>query len=94
MLRLTNDASAAVADMRTERGLSEEYGLRLYTATSDDGQRAIRLEFVETPRKGDEVADADNARVFVARELADALDGRVLDVTQDDADPRLVLQPA
>jgi Fe-S cluster assembly iron-binding protein IscA len=93
MLKLTNDASATVADMRTERGLSEDYGLRLYVAASGENGRSIHLEFVEAPRDGDEVAESGDERVFVAHELADALDGRVLDAT-DAAVPQLVLQPA
>jgi Fe-S cluster assembly iron-binding protein IscA len=92
MLTLTPDATAAVARIRSQRGLPDEYGLRLYTSANADGRRSIQVQLVDAPIEGDEVAASNGANVFVAPELSDALDGRVLDATTEGAETRLVLQ--
>jgi Fe-S cluster assembly iron-binding protein IscA len=96
MLEITSEATGVVQALRTQRGLPDGCGLRMY-ANTDDGsnsQRAVRLGFVEEPIPGDAVAEQDGERIFVAPEVADMLDGRVLDADEIDGETKLVLHPA
>jgi hypothetical protein len=65
--------------------------MRLYTDAAQDGQQALRITFTEEPAPGDEVTGAAPTPVFIAAELAPALDGRVLDVDGSGDETRLVL---
>lgn len=95
MLQITPEATGVVRAMREERGIPDEYGLRVYSDTTDDGQQAIRLGFADEPFEGDQVNEgaAESTRVFVSPDLADALDEIVIDVDQAGAETRLVLRP-
>jgi hypothetical protein len=99
MLQITPEATGVVRAMREERGIPDEYGLRVYSDTTDDGQQAIRLGFADEPFEGDQVneggagAAEEATRVFVSPDLAEALDDIVIDVDEAEAETRLVLRP-
>jgi Fe-S cluster assembly iron-binding protein IscA len=93
MLQLTPEANGVVRAMREERGIPDEYGLRVYSDSTDDGQQAIRLGFADEPFEGDKVTEDEAARVFVSPDLAEALDDIVIDVDQAGEETRLVLRP-
>lgn len=93
MLQITQEATGVVQEMRAQRGIPDEYGLRVYSDNTDDGQQAIRLGFADEPFEGDQVTEAEAARVFVAPDLADALADIVIDVDQAGEETRLVLRP-
>ena len=93
MLEITPAASDVVQNLREQRGLPDGCGLRVY-ANTDEGensQRAVRLGFADEPFAGDQVAEQDGERVFVAPEVADLLDGSILDVDGSGDDAKLVL---
>jgi Fe-S cluster assembly iron-binding protein IscA len=96
MLQITPEATGVVRAMREERGIPDEYGLRVYSDTTDDGQQAIRLGFADEPFEGDQITEApadENTKVFVSPDLADALDDIVIDVDEAGTETRLVLRP-
>jgi len=93
MLQITQEATGVVQEMRAQRGIPDAYGLRVYSDNTDDGQQAIRLGFADEPFEGDQVTEAESARVFVSPDLADALADIVIDVDRDDEEIRLVLRP-
>ena len=93
MLQITQEATGVVQEMRAQRGIPDGYGLRVYSDNTDDGQQAIRLGFADEPFEGDQVTEAESARVFVSPDLADALADIVIDVDRDDEEIRLVLRP-
>jgi len=93
MLQITQEATGVVQEMRAQRGIPDDYGLRVYSDNTDDGQQAIRLGFADEPFEGDQVTEAEAARVFVSPDLADALSDIVIDVDQAGEETRLVLRP-
>jgi iron-sulfur cluster assembly protein len=78
MLRLTETAAAAVANLVEAEGL-DEGGLRLTAERDEQGEIGIHIEVAPEPVEGDEVVDAHGARVFLDPSAADALDDKVLD---------------
>ncbi len=81
MLQVTTNAASALADTRAQRGLPDHYGIRIFgsaTATPDM-KSAFQFRFVEEPQADDEVTEAEGTRVFLAPEVAPALDNSVLD---------------
>lgn len=63
MLTLTDNARHALQEIATSAGLPEEGGLRI--AESSEQQGSFELSLVPQPAAGDEVIEADGARVFV-----------------------------
>lgn len=94
MVQITQEATGVVQTMREQRGIPDDYGLRVYSDNTDDGQQAIRLGFADEPFEGDQVTEAESARVFVAPDLADALADVVIDVDEAGEETRLVLRPS
>ncbi|MGH8998665.1 MAG: hypothetical protein ACRDY7_04670 [Acidimicrobiia bacterium] len=92
MLQVTNSAVSALASARTQTGLPDHFGVRIFASGSpnSDTQPGYQLGFVEEPETNDQVAEVEGTRVFVAPEVADSLDNAVLD-TGDSG--RLILAP-
>lgn len=78
MLRLTEIAAAAVANLVEGEGL-EKGGLRLTAERDEQGEIGIHIAVAPEPEEGDEVVDAHGARVFLDPSAADALEDKVLD---------------
>ncbi len=91
MLDITPEATDVVREIRDQRGLPEETGLRVFSDSADDGQQVVRLGFIEEPLAGDQVTGPDEARLFIAPELVDMLSDSVLDVEGNGAEQKLVL---
>jgi Fe-S cluster assembly iron-binding protein IscA len=94
MVQITQEATGVVQTMREQRGIPDDYGLRVYSDNTDDGQQAIRLGFADEPFEGDQVTEGERARVFVAPDLADALADVVIDVDEAGEETKLVLRPS
>ena len=78
MLTLTDNARNAVQDIATLAGLPEEGGLRI-VETEAPGR--FELSLVPAPLDGDEVIEADGARVFVEPTTSTILADQTLDAT-------------
>ncbi len=92
MLQLTNSAAAALADARSEIGLPDHYGLRVFRGYTD-GKSAFQFGFVEKPEEGDEVGETHETRFFVAPEVAGPLADAVLDTEETNQGRQLTLKP-
>jgi Fe-S cluster assembly iron-binding protein IscA len=87
MLRLTSDATDHLVRVRQERGAANDAGARLVR-----GGGGVRLTFSQSPEQGDKVIDASDIKVFVAPEIADALDSSVIDAKTEDGRTYLVIR--
>ena len=65
MLQLTESAATTLADTRSQIGVPDHFGLRIFRGVSD-GKAAFAFDFVETPEDGDEVGEVEETRYFVA----------------------------
>ena len=70
MLTLSDEARDAVQDLARRAGLPREGGLRLAGSPARD---AVDLVLVTAPVQGDDVIEADGARVFVDPAASSAL---------------------
>lgn len=77
MLTLTDNARHAVQDISTRAGLPEEGGLRI--AESSEQVGSFELSLVPAPPDGDEVIEAEGARVFVEPSTSTILSDQQLD---------------
>jgi Fe-S cluster assembly iron-binding protein IscA len=73
MLQLTAAASQYLANARRTAGVPEHYGLRIASQPAATGELGLTVEFAEFPAADDEVSEHEGTRLFVARDVLDAL---------------------
>jgi iron-sulfur cluster assembly protein len=83
MLTLTDNATDVVKTITEQTTASQSAGLRISQQATDPN--ALGLQAVDSPQPGDQVLEADGARVFLDPTAAIALDNEVLDAQVDDA---------
>ncbi|SRR6266540_687108 len=66
--------------------------IRLQSAVTTDGQQALSIQPVSEPLAGDAPTEAEGLDVFVAAEIAEPLDGAVLDARDTPEGPQLFLR--
>jgi len=98
MLQCTRAAADTLEQVRTQQGLPETFGIRLFPSEVTDGSVGLGLEFAEAPTEGDQVTEQHGTRVIVAPEIAEDLADLTLDVVPDPSAngmgaPQLVLRP-
>ncbi len=91
MLQVTESAATTLADTRSQIGIPDHFGLRIFRGTSD-GKAAFAFDFVEEPEAGDEVGEVEETRYFVAPEVAAPLADAVLDAEPSTEGPQLTLK--
>ena len=79
MLALTETAKAAIVGITAEAGLPRTGGVRIALAEESD---RIELSLVLKPEAGDDVIDAEGARVFVEEAASPLLAEHVLDAEE------------
>ncbi|MGC0273729.1 HesB/IscA family protein [Pseudactinotalea sp. Z1739] len=79
MLTLTENAQSAIKAITAEADLPETGGVRI--AVTEEGSQ-LHLELAPEPQSGDEVVEAEGARVFTSEEATQMLDGQELDAGQ------------
>ena len=91
MLQVTPQATRHLLRLRAERGVDASQGVRLVRK----GAR-IGLTFTPKPEPDDEVADGRGIAIYVAPDVAAAIDESVIDAREEDGKTALVLrqQPA
>jgi Fe-S cluster assembly iron-binding protein IscA len=89
MLQLTTEAAELIKELRAERGTGSEM---LYVTRSANA--GVKLSFVSAADVGDQVGESEGVLMCVAAELANALDGKVLDVSDDRQGRALTLRAA
>ena len=93
MLEITRGAAALLTELRDGQDVPEDYGLRVFPETSQPGEVTIGLGFTDQPAAGDQVAEQEGMKVFVAQELAAPLEDAAIDVTKENGTPQLVFRP-
>jgi Fe-S cluster assembly iron-binding protein IscA len=76
VLALTDHAIAAIRELTGHRDVAEDGGVRI---AADRTRGSLRVSLEPQPRDGDEVFDADDARLFMTSDVARLLDNRALD---------------
>lgn len=79
MFTVTDQAALAIRSLTTGPEVPDGAGLRIAGGSAG----ALQLTIAAAPRDGDEVIDADGARVFVDRTASEALEGAALDARVD-----------
>jgi iron-sulfur cluster assembly protein len=95
LLTITENAEQALDAVAAAEEVPEGAGVRISQGVGQDGQPAVGLALVPGPLPGDAVVDDANVPVFVAEDVADLLDDKVLDaqVVGDQIAFRLADQP-
>src|SRR5690606_41538222 len=76
MLRLTDNAKAAITGITSQSGLPETGGVRLSLTTDAD---EVEMSLSPEPQSGDEVIEEDGARVFLEEAASTLLAEHMLD---------------
>jgi iron-sulfur cluster assembly protein len=82
MLTLTENAVTAIRALTSQPEQPADTGLRIMGHGAEAAP--FELALAQTPAEGDQVIEADGARVFLAAEAAVALSGSALDARVDD----------
>lgn len=93
MLQITHGAAALLTELKKGQEVPDDYGLRVFPETAQQGEVTIGLGFTDAPAAGDQVTEQDGLKVFVAPELAAPLEDAAIDVAQQDGTERLVFRP-
>ncbi len=90
MLTLTDQAVAAIRNLTTRPGLSEDAGLRIAPA---DGSGELALSLADGPEAGDRIIEEADVQVYVQPDAAAALEDKALDAqVSEDGEVSFVLQ--
>jgi iron-sulfur cluster assembly protein len=91
MLTLTDEAVAAIRNLTSRPGLSEDAGLRIAPANGDSG--GLTLSLTDGPQAGDRVIDEADVHVFVQSDAAAVLEDKALDAqVSEDGEVSFMLQ--
>jgi len=82
MLTLTDNAVTAIRALTSQPEQTPATGLRIMG--QGQGEPPFQLALAETPSEGDQVIEADGARVFLANDTAEVLADKALDAEVDD----------
>ncbi|GGC03866.1 hypothetical protein [Cellulomonas carbonis] len=91
MLTLTDNARHAVQDIASRADLPQEGGLRIAPSREEVG--SFELSLVPAPADGDDVIEAEGARVFVEPSTSEVLADQQLDATASGEGVGFLLAP-
>jgi iron-sulfur cluster assembly protein len=83
VLTITENAGAALDAVVAAENVPEGAGVRISQGVGADGQPAVGLALAAAPEPGDAVVEEANVPVFVAADVADMLDNKILDAQVD-----------
>ena len=92
MLRVSENAAAALENIRTAEGVPESYGIRVSGSQEPTGDIVISLAFVEAPEEADQVTEQAGTDVYVAPDVAEPLSSAVMDVQDSEEGMQLVFR--
>ncbi len=93
MLKLSENAAAALETIRRSEDIPEDHDIRLTADRQSSGDLGVRLEFVESAGDEDAVAAQAGTEVYVDPEIADPLADTVMDVQDSDEGLAFVFRP-
>ena len=79
MLTITENAERALDAVVAAENVPEGAGVRISQGVGADGQPAIGLALAMTPEPGDSVVEEANVPLYLATEVTELLDDKVLD---------------
>lgn len=79
MLTLTENAAAAIRTLTLQTDHPDDSGIRIAPTTGESGMRSLGLTVADDPQPGDQVLEAEGARVFLDSDVAPSLDDKALD---------------
>lgn len=94
MFQVTEAAAVQLAEARSDRGIPDSAGIRVFGEPQGGNQMALGLAFTEVPAEDDVVIQQHGTAVFIASEVAGPLDEITLDVEETSEGPKLVLTSA
>src|SRR5690606_35656736 len=93
VLEITRGAADLLTELRQGQEVPEDYGLRVFPETNQPGEVTIGLGLTDQPADGDQIAEQEGMKVFVAQELAAPLEDAAMDATDEGRESRLVFRP-
>jgi Fe-S cluster assembly iron-binding protein IscA len=83
VLTITEQAEEALGAVVAAENAPEGAGIRISQGVAPNGQPAMGLALAEAPQPGDAVVEDASVPVFLASEVAELLDDKVLDAQVD-----------
>lgn len=80
MLQLSDNAAAALENIRESQGIPDEQATRLTADEGADGGISLRLEFVEAMPEGDEVVEQSGTEIHLDPRVVQPLADTIMDV--------------
>jgi Fe-S cluster assembly iron-binding protein IscA len=84
MLQLSENAAAALENLRESQGIPEGQETRLTAEPSDTGGLALRLEFVEEVPETDEAVVQAGTEIHLDQKVIQPLENTIMDVRDTD----------
>jgi Fe-S cluster assembly iron-binding protein IscA len=76
MLTLTENAASAIRTLTLQTDQPDESGVRIAPTTGEGGTQALGLTVTADPQPGDQVLEAEGARVFLDSDVAPSLEDK------------------
>lgn len=80
MLKLSENAAAALENIRESQGIPEEAGTRLTAEEAESGGLALKLEFVDEVPETDEIVEQAGTEIHLDPKVVQPLENTVMDV--------------
>lgn len=80
MLQLSENAAAALENIRESQGIPEEAGTRLTADEADSGGLALKLEFVDEVPESDETVEQAGTEIHLDPQVVQPLENTIMDV--------------
>jgi Fe-S cluster assembly iron-binding protein IscA len=93
MLKVTSKAiSVLKATAKSKAGVSDDAGIRIRrdAVSREDGTITVGLEVCDRPEASDAELEEDGLHIFVEGALREPLEGRTLDVQNEEEGPRFI----
>ena len=93
MLKVTNRAiSVLKATAKSKEGASEDAGIRIRrdAVAREPGTSRVGFDLCDGPEAGDAELEQNGLRIFVEDALREPLEGRTLDVRNEEEGPRFI----
>lgn len=80
MLQLSENAAAALENIRANQGIPEDQETRLTADEGQSGGLALRLEFVEDVPDNDQVVENSGTEIHLDEKIVQPLENTIMDV--------------
>lgn len=80
MLQLSENAAAALENIRESQGVPEDQDTRLTAEEGESGGLALRLEFVDDVPENDQVVEQAGTEIHLDEKVVQPLENTIMDV--------------